>query len=117
MAACSAALATQVGSTALEALQGFASATAPTEVGFATAQTEAGSAAQTAAGSAAQDAGSTAPVAGRPAPKTATSCRISLGALDAGVTVEEPEVEVTLLRRLVQVRGPWLLRGDHGRQT
>ena len=89
LAACSAALATLVGITVPEAFQGFASATAPTEAGFATAQTEAGSAAQTAAGSAA-------PVAGRPARQTATSHRISLGALDAGVTVEEPEVEVTL---------------------
>ena len=35
-------------------------------------------------------------MAGRPTPQTATSRRISLGALDAGVTVEEPEVEVTL---------------------
>ena len=109
LAACSAALATLVGSTApeAEALQDFVSATAPTEAGFATAQTEAGSTAQTAAGSAAQDAGSTVPVAGRPVPRT--------GALDAGATVEEPEVEVTL--------GDWCrsedrdYHDDHGRQT
>jgi hypothetical protein len=81
LAACSAELATLVGSTA--------SANPPTGAG-STAQTEAGSAAQH------EDAERTAPAAGSPAPQTATSRRISLGALDAGVTVEEPEVEVTL---------------------
>ena len=88
LAACSAALATLVGGSVAQ--QGA------TE-GFATPTTEAGSTAQTGAGSTAQeDAERSAPVAGRPAPQTATSRRISLGALDAGVTVEEPEVEVTL---------------------
>ena len=81
LAACSAGLATLVGSTA--------SANPPTGAG-STAQTEAGSAAQH------EDAERTTPAAGSPAPQTATSRRISLGALDAGMTVEEPEVEVTL---------------------
>ena len=95
-AACSAALATLVGGS-FATPPTEAGSTAQAEAGFATAQTKAGSTAQTAKGSAAQeDAERSAPVAGRPAPQTATSRRISFGALDAGVTVEEPEVEVTL---------------------
>ena len=80
LAACSAALATRVGGSVAQ--QGATK-------GFATPPTEAGSTAQ-------EDAERSASVAGRPAPQAATSRRISLGALDAGVTVEEPEVEVTL---------------------
>ena len=79
LAACSAALATLVGSTAPEAFEGFATNGSGQHCSDRSGQRRSDSRGQRRA-----RRGSTAPMAGSPAPQTATSRRISLGTLNAG---------------------------------